>query len=176
LQLDQFRSGPPKEFVEPLAKAEELYGSGDLVGADAALDRLSVRLAEPRWPTLPMPFRTLRVDIPAPQPPHYDPEFTLPPAEKEARRARRFAETQLALARASVEWARGHQLPADDLAQRVAEAEAALSGSGTSGAFWPAVDSVWAGLRERVPMPALPAARPGAPAGAPAADGTAVDP
>ena len=163
LRLDLWKSGAPREFIEPLVKAETLYQAGDIVGAESALDQLSVRLAEPRWPTLPMPFRHLRVEIPQPQPPHYDPEFSLAPAEKEARKARRHAEVQLALAQASVEWARAHATPVDDLAAAVGRAGAALSGTGPGESFWPEVDSVWAGLRDRVPMPTLASARPPAP-------------
>jgi hypothetical protein len=160
LRLDLWKAGPPREFVEPFAKAESLYAAGDLVGAEAALDQLAVRFAEPRWPNLPVPFRSLRVEIAQPQPPHYDPEFTLPAAEKEARRSRRYAEGQLALAKASVEWGRTHAVPCDDLLQAVARAEAALSAPAPAETFWPEVDSIWAGLRDRVPAPTVSAARP----------------
>jgi hypothetical protein len=169
LHLDLWKAGPPREFVEPLAKAEALYHAGDIVGAETALDQLAVRLAEPRWPTLPVPFRSLRVEIPPPQPPHYDPEFSLPPAEKDARKARRHAESQLALAKASVEWARAHAVPSGDLAEGVVRAEAALDGAAPAEAFWPQIDALWASVRERVPMPTLPQGHaPGAPAEAPA--------
>jgi hypothetical protein len=167
LRLDVWKAGPPKEFVEPFTKAEALYASGDIVGAEAALDQLSVRLAEPRWPNLPQPFRTLRVEIVQPQPPHYDPEFPLPPAEKEARKARRYAENQLALARASVDWCRAHSIPSEDLEQAVGRAAAALSAPTPEASFWPDVDAIWAGLRERVPAPTLAAARPAVVAPAP---------
>ena len=156
LRLDIWKGAPSRELVDPLAKAEELYRSGDARGADSALDQLAVRLAEPRWPTIPLPFRHLRVAIPAPQPPHYDPEHAIPPAEREARRVRREAETQLALAKASVDWAAGHSVEAADLRTGVGSAETALGPSGVSEAFWKEIDGVWERIRERVPMPTAP--------------------
>jgi len=160
LHLDLWRGAPSRELVDPLAKAEALYAAGDLPGAEAAADQLSVRFAEPRWPTLPIPFRALRVEIPPPMPPQYDPEFPLPAPEKEARKARRHAETQLALARGSVEWAAAHAIPIDDAPAALARAEAALGPGGAGERFWPEIDAVWASLRVHVPMPTTAAARP----------------
>ncbi len=162
LKLDLWKGAPSKDLLEPYGRAEALFASGDHRGADSALDQLSVRFAEPRWPTMPEPFRRLRVSIPAPMPPHYDPENALPAAEREAKKLRRDAELQLALAKASVEWARAHGMPVDDLEPRVRAAAEALAGAGPSDGFWGEIDPCWTGLRERVPAPTTvpPAARP----------------
>src|SRR5579859_2543952 len=92
LQLDLWKGAPSPELVAPLEHAESNFASGDLVTASGHLDQLAVRFAEPRWPTLPAPFRGLRVHIPAPQPPQWDPEHALPATEKEGRRLQREAE------------------------------------------------------------------------------------
>jgi hypothetical protein len=167
LLLDSWKGAPSPDLMGPLEKAELAYRSGDYDGAVSALDLLSVRFAEPRWPTLPEPFRSLRVPIPAPMPPHWDPEHTLSPAEKEAHRARRVADGQLALATACVAWAAAHQVAADDLDRRVEEAKTLLATEGVSAGFYERIDAVWSAVRERVPMPKTSAAR--APAPAPAA-------
>ncbi|MCI4357613.1 MAG: hypothetical protein L3J95_04505 [Thermoplasmata archaeon] len=172
LQLDLWKGAPARDLVDPFARAESLYETGDFRGSDSALDQLSVRFAEPRWPTLPEPFRGLRVRIPAPMPPHYDPEFTLPPEEKESRRQRREADLQLSLARASVDWAGSHQLVISDLTEPLQRAEAALLASGPSPPFWTDVDLVWSTLRSRVPAPTGPVRA--APAAPPASAAAAV--
>ena len=86
-------------------------------------------------------------------PPHYDPEFTLPAEEKESRRARREAESQLALARASADWAQSHGVAVPELSTWIHSAETALAASDLSEAFWGGVDSVWTTIRSQVPVP-----------------------
>jgi hypothetical protein len=167
LLQDIWKGAPPAEVTAPFEKAEAAFRASDFAGAGAALDLLSIRLAEPRWPTLVEPFRRLRVPIPAPVPPHWDPDHGVPPAEKEARRARRVAEEQLALADASVAWASAHGVRAEDLAAMVGAARTALAGPGVPAEFYPAVDRIWGGLRERLPSPkgaakVVPAATDGA--------------
>jgi hypothetical protein len=171
LRLDQWKGAPHTDLFAPFERAERAYDSGDFVGADSALDQLAVRFAEPRWPTLPVPFRELRATIVQPQPPNWDPESKLEPAERDARRARRAAETQLKLARASVEWARAHAVEVNDLEPNLAAAEAALAANGADPAFWEPIDATWTALRARVPAPTAPAARRAAPS-EPAAEST----
>jgi hypothetical protein len=151
LRLPLWRGAPSSELVDPYLDAEARFGRGDLAGADGALDRLSIRFAEPRWPSLPAPFKELRVPIPNPQPPHWDPDHGLPAAEKEARRMQRYAATQLALARASVEEEAARGTAVDDLRPLVEAA--ALEAPGAGPAFWKGIDQVWSALRERVPVP-----------------------
>ncbi len=153
LSLDLWRGAPSPELVKPLENAETAYAAGDLPHAESSLDQLAVRFAEPRWPTLPEPFRRLRQDIPAPMPPHWDPEHQLSGAEKEGRKIHRWAELQLALAGASVDWAKAHGTPADDLGPALEEARRRFAAEGGSAAYWTEVDRIWRGLRERVPMP-----------------------
>lgn len=165
LHLDLWKGAPSKELVQPLVSAEKAYESGDLPHAEGALDQLAVRFAEPRWPTLPEPFRGLRQSIPPPVPPHWDPEHALPAPERDARKLHRFAELQLKLAEASVAWAAAHGQAVDDLRPHVAGALARFPTEGGSAAFWADIDAVWKGLRARVPMPSsTPPARPAAPA------------
>lgn len=158
LRLPIWRGAPAREVVEPLTGAEEHLARGDLVGAEHQLDQLAIRFAEPRWPSLPEPFRPLRVPIPSPQPPHWDPENALAPAEREAHRRVRYAHQQLALARASIEAesARGTEL--SDLAPALAAATAAAAGSDFGPAFWGPIDQIWRTIRTRVPLPGGPAA------------------
>src|SRR5690242_20638449 len=104
LRLDVWRNAPSPELLKPFSAAESAYASGDLPGAENALDQLAVRFADPRWPTMPEPFRRLRVAIPAPQPPAWDPEFTLAADEKDRRKAHRGVEGQVALAEGVVQW------------------------------------------------------------------------
>ena len=153
LLQDAWKGAPPPEILAPFEKAEAAFLASDFATAGSALDLLSIRFAEPRWPTLADPFRRLRVPIPAPVPPHWDPDHGLSPAEKETRRARRAAEDQLALADASVGWAAQHGASVDDLATLVATAKTALSGPGVPAEFYPAVDRVWGDLRGRLPAP-----------------------
>ena len=156
LHLDLWKGAPSKELVLPLESAESAFASGDLPHAEGALDQLAVRFAEPRWPTLPEPFRGLRQEIPAPTPPHWDPEHSLTPAEREGRKLHRFAELQLKLADASLAWAGNHGFAVDDLAAPLATAKARFPQEGGSAAYWAEIDRIWEGLRSRVPMPKPP--------------------
>ena len=153
LRLDLWKGAPPSDLLLPLEKAEATFALGDYAGATNALDLLSVRFAEPRWPTLPEPFRQLRVSIPAPMPPSWDPEHAMSPAERAARRARRSADEQVELARASVAWAAAAHLETGDLAVVLDEAAALLASDGASGPFYERIDRIWTALRERVPRP-----------------------
>ena len=172
LPLDLWKGAPSSELLDPLEKAERLLAAGDAAGALGALDQLSIRFHEPRWPSLPKPFRDLRVAIPFPQPPQWDPENALPPAEKEARRQRRDAELQGDLVEASVAFAQRRGIAVDDLTAGVAAAKTALASPGVPPEFWTAVDAIWAALRERVPAPRAAARAPARPAGAPAPEPT----
>ncbi|HEV2230751.1 MAG TPA: hypothetical protein VGS18_00995, partial [Thermoplasmata archaeon] len=140
LSLDLWKAGPSRDLLDPFDRAESLFDAKDYRGADSALDQLSVRFAEPRWPTLPEPFRGLRVQIPQPQPPHYDPEFALPAEEKEARRLRREAEHQLGLLKASLAWASAHGVDGTGLPEELEAADAAYRSEGAGAGFWDPVD------------------------------------
>lgn len=168
LLLDAWKGAPGADLLTPFDRAEAAFAAGDFANASTALDLLSIRFAEPRWPTLPEPFRGLRVPIPAPVPPHWDPEHGLPAPEKDARRARRVAEEQLALASASAAWMAAHQIDAADLAPRLEEAKAVLATEGVVPAFYERIDTVWDGVRTRVPRPKGPAGK-AAPVAEPAA-------
>jgi hypothetical protein len=170
LLLDPWKGAPNADLLTPFDKAEAAFAAGDFPNAVSALDMLSVRFAEPRWPTLPEPFRRLRVPIPAPMPPHWNPEHNLPAEEKEARRARRSADDQLALADASVAWMAAHQLETADLAPRLEEARAVLGTEGIVPAFYERVDAVWEAVRARVPRPKSGTGRPAPAAPAEAAE------
>jgi hypothetical protein len=170
LLLDLWKAGPAPELTGPFEKAEAAYRAGDFGGAISALDLLSIRFTEPRWPSLPAPFRDLRVAIPAPMPPHYNPEHALPPAEKEAVRARRAAELQLALVEGCVAWAGAHSLPADDLAALATEAKTALAAGGAPPEFYVPIDALWTALAGRLPRPKRPGGTAAAAAPEPAAE------
>lgn len=163
LLLDLWKGAPSPELLVPFEKAEAAYAAGDLENAASALDLLCVRFTEPRWPTLPEPFRQLRVPIPAPTPPHWDPEHGLPSGEREARRTHRTAEEQLALAEGSVAWAGAHGVDTSDLSVRLAEARTVLSGEGVSAAFYDRIDGIWKAIRERTPFPRSGTPRPAEP-------------
>jgi len=166
LLLDAWKGAPPPEIVTPFDRADAAFRASDFATATTALAQLSIRFAEPRWPTLPEPFRRLRVPIPAPTPPHWDPDHGVPPDEKEARRARRTAEDQLVLADGCVAWASAHGVNVDGLAAEVGSARAALAGPGVPPEFYASVDRLWRELEGRLPPPKR-AGRPGAaPAGA----------
>lgn len=172
LLLDIWKGAPSAELLGPFDKAEAAFSAGDFALALNSVDLLSVRFAEPRWPSLPEPFRSLRVPIPAPMPPHWDPDHALAPAEREAKRARRAADEQLALAAGTIAWASAHGVPVDDVAPAVEEARAILATEGVGAGFYERIDRVWAAVRERAPRPKLAAARP-APTAAPAEAGEA---
>ncbi|MHB8351315.1 MAG: hypothetical protein ACYDFT_01270 [Thermoplasmata archaeon] len=160
LRLPSWRGTPSAELTGPLAEAERLFTAGDLAGAEGALDRLSVRFAEPRWPSLPEPFRGLRVSIPAPQPPQWDPDHALPPEAKEERRWQKYASQQLLLARGSLELEASLGTDVADL-KPLLEAATAAHGAGELGdPFWSPLDRIWTSLRERVPPPGAPAPPP----------------
>ena len=160
LLLDVWKGAPSPELLVPFEKAEAAFASGDFENAASALDLLSVRFTEPRWPTLPEPFRRLRVPIPAPTPPNWDPEHGLPGTERDARRSRRAAEDQVALAEASVAWGAGHGVHVADLSAPLEEARTLLSTEGVSPSFYARIDGIWSALRERSPFPRSGAARP----------------
>ncbi|HEV8049917.1 MAG TPA: hypothetical protein VGP88_04935 [Thermoplasmata archaeon] len=172
LNLEMWKGAPSPELVDPLTRAEAAYTSGDLVNAEQALDHLSVRFAEPRWPTMPAPFRDLRVAIPAPMPPQWDADFAVDAAEKERRKVRRSAELQLALAKATAAYAAKRGIPADDLASEATEADAEFARAGASEAFWTHIDTLWTAARTRFPLPARGPGR-AAPVAPPADDATA---
>jgi hypothetical protein len=164
LRLDLWKGAPNPELMAPFEKAELAYESGDFAACTTALDLLSVRLAEPRWPTLPEPFRRLRVPIPAPMPPHWDPEHALPATEREARRARRTADDQFALATGCLSWAATHGVTTQDLTPKLDEAKTLLETEGVSSAYYERIDAVWDALRDRVPVPKDSAGRLAPPA------------
>lgn len=160
LLLDPWKGAPNADLMGPFDKAEGAFEAGDFPNALSALDLLSVRFAEPRWPTLPEPFGFLRVPIPAPMPPAWNPDNALPPAERELRRARRQADEQLALAAGSVAWAQSHQIEATDLQRLVEAARTVLGSDGLTPVFYERIDSVWEGIRARVPRPTSSRTRP----------------
>jgi hypothetical protein len=168
LRLPIWRGAPSEELLAPFREAEAKFASGDAGAAESALDRLAVRFAEPRWPSLPEPFRSLRVPIPAPQPPHWDPDHALAPAEREARRFARYAAAQLGLARAAVAAEGALAGAGEELRRALADAEARHAAAGPSAEFWESIDRLWRGVRERVP---LPVGRTTAPPAAPPAEG-----
>ena len=166
LRLDLWKGAPSAELVTPLERAEASFASGDLLTSLGHTDQLAIRFAEPRWPTLPVPFKGLRQGIPAPQPPQWDPEFTLTPPEKELRRLRREAELYVDLAAATISWGASHSVDLSDLVAPLEQTRALLAATGPDDAFWAESDLFWQAVRARVPMPKGPAGRP-APAAAP---------
>lgn len=160
VHLDLWKGAPPADILTPLTRAETAFAASDWNAAASALDQLSVRFAEPRWPTMPVPFRDLRVAIPAPVPPQWNPDHALDPAARQDKQQRRFAELQFALADASVGWMAGHGVATDDLAPLVTQAKAALATGGAPPEFWDAIDRIWGAVRARVPMPTAGRAPP----------------
>jgi hypothetical protein len=153
LLLDMWKGAPNADLTGPFEKAEAEFARGDFAAALTSLDRLSVRFAEPRWPILPEPFRSLRVFIFAPMPPHWNPDHALAASEKDAKKARATAEEQLALARGSLEWASAHGVDTADLAPRLESAASHLSDPEGFAAFYEPIDSIWIGLHGRLPTP-----------------------
>jgi hypothetical protein len=153
LHLDVWKSAPSSELVVLLERAESNLASGDFVTAQNNVDQLAIRFAEPRWPTMPIPFKSLRVEIPPPTPPHWNPEHALAPADKELKRLAREGETHVALARATIAWAPKHQIELADVAPTVERAQATLAAGGPTEPFWVDIDAFWQTVRDRVPMP-----------------------
>lgn len=166
LLLDIWKGAPNPDLTVPYEKAETAFAGGDFAGALSALDVLSVRFAEPRWTTLPEPFRLLRVPIIAPVPPHWDPDHALAAPEKEAKKSRTTAEEQLLLARGSVAWAAAHGAETADLAPRLEVAAARLADPADRPAFYEEIDAIWTGLHGRLPAPKGGGARAAPPAAA----------
>jgi hypothetical protein len=166
LLLDQWKGAPNADLTTPFEKAEAAYAAADYANAMSAVELLSVRFAEPRWPSLPDPWRLLRVPIPAPMPPSWNPDNALPPAEKEAKRAHRFGEEQMALAAGCIAWAGAHQLEVADLTPRLEEARSIFATEGPSSGFYERIDAVWEAIRARAPLPKSSAPRPPAAAAA----------
>ena len=164
LLLDLWKGAPSPELTGPFEKAEAAFAAGDFPGALNQLDLLSVRFAEPRWPSLPEPFKLLRVPIPAPMPPHWDPDHALPAPEKEAKRARRAADEQLALARGTVAWGATHHVDLADASPGLEEARAILEAEGVGPGVYERIDRVWEAVRARAPMPKSAPIRAAAPA------------
>jgi|HubBroStandDraft_1064217.scaffolds.fasta_scaffold50864_2 hypothetical protein len=153
LRLDQWKGAPNADLLTPFEKAEAAYLAGDYTAALQALDQLSIRFAEPRWPTLPEPFRRLRVAIPPPMPPHWDPEHGMAVPEKESRKARRVADDQLALARATVAWATAHGTDLSAFSPRVEESAVILESEGLVPGFYERLDALWLAVRDQVAPP-----------------------
>jgi hypothetical protein len=164
LRLDGWKGAPHPDLLTPFDKAEAAYEAGDFANAQSAVELLAVRFAEPRWPSLPEPFKLLRVAIPAPMPPAWNPEHALSPPEREALRARRDADGQLALAAGSVAWAEAHGISVDDLRPPLEEARLLLATEGLTPAFYERIDPLWEQIRVRVPRPQGAKGRPTAPA------------
>jgi hypothetical protein len=154
LRLEIWRGSPPRELLTPFGQAEAAFGREEYEAANTFLDQLATRLAEPRWPTLPEPFRSLRVNVVRPQPPHWDPDHGAPPEERDARRARRYAEAQVQLARATYATELALGTPVPELAELLSGAETRLAAQAPDAEFWESVDRIWSTLREKVPVPA----------------------
>ncbi len=168
LLLETWKGGVPPEVAGPFEKAEAAYRAGDYATATSALDQLSIRFAEPRWPSLPEPFQRLRVPIPAPIPPHWDPDHGLPAAEKEERQARRRAEAQLALVEASLRWAGDHGISVDGAEPALTHGRSVLGSDSALAEFYAAIDPLWRQLDPKLP----PLRRGGPRAGALPAEGS----
>ncbi|HLM91042.1 MAG TPA: hypothetical protein VK424_03190 [Thermoplasmata archaeon] len=173
LLLDLWKGAPSVDLLTPYDKAEAAYAQADYATALQALDQLSIRFHEPRWPSLPEPFRLLRVSIPPPQPPSWNPENALPPADREALRARRFADDQVLLARGCIAWAAAHGVAATEWTPKVEEAAKILKSEGLVPGFYERIDPIWEALRDQLPHPKAGATRPSPPAAAPADAGEA---
>jgi len=160
LRLPIWRGAPNADLVKPLERVAVSLAAGEFPEAERALDQFSVRLAEPRWPTIPEPWTRLRVAIPAPQPPHWDPDFQLSAGDREAKKTKEWAATQLVLARAALEAAPTLGIDLGDVQSCVAEAQETFDREGATPVFWGPVDRFWEAVESRVALPAAPAARP----------------
>lgn len=174
LLLDTWKQSVPADVHAPYARAEAAYAAREYSAADNHLDQLAVRLAEPRWPTLPEPFRGLRVAIPRPEPPHWDPDHALPAPEKEGKRLRQHADQQVALATATLGWMGAHAIAVDDLSAALGRATEILARDGPSDGFWLEIDRLWSDAHSRLPEPKVAGGRPAAPSAA--ADPTGAEP
>jgi hypothetical protein len=161
LTLPIWKGAPSTDLLDPLVEAEKLYTSGDLGGAESALDRLAIRFHEPRWPSLPEPFRSLRVSIPFPQPPQWDPDHGATPAEKEGRRMKKYSESQLALAKGCLALvAAKDPNSVGELTSVLGRAERAFAAGDLGPLFWEPIDEIWLGLKDLVPVPTGPTRKP----------------
>jgi hypothetical protein len=163
LRLPIWRGAPNADLVKPLERVAATLAAGEYPDAEKALDQFCVRLAEPRWPTIPEPWIRMRVPIPAPQPPHWDPDFRLSPPDREAKKNREWAQTQLLLAQGALEIAPSLSVDLTDVQPSVADARAVFDREGVTDAFWAPIDRLWEAVESRVPLPA-PAARSAPPA------------
>ena len=164
LRLAIWRGAPNVDLVKPLERAATMLAAGEFPDAEKALDQFSVRLAEPRWPTIPEPWVRIRVPIPAPQPPHWDPDFKLAPADREAKRNREWAQTQLLLAKGALDLAPSLPLDLTDVHSCVAEAQAIFDREGATAEFWAPLDRLWDAVQSRVPLPTPAVVRTAPPA------------
>jgi hypothetical protein len=169
LLLDQWKGAPHADLLGPFERAEHAFSAGDYSACTTALDQLSVRFAEPRWVTLPEPFRRLRVPIPAPVPPHWDPDHGLAAPERDARKMRRTADDQVALVAGSLAWGSTHGVSVGDLSPKLEEAKALLGTEGISTGFYERIDTIWTAVRERFPLPKAASARTAPPSASAAA-------
>ncbi len=164
LRLPIWRGAPHSDLVKPLERVAATLAAGEFPDAEKALDQFSVRLAEPRWPTIPEPWVRLRVPIPAPQPPHWDPDFKLAPSDRETKKNREWARTQLLLAKGALELAPSLHVDLTDVQSTVAEAQAVFDRDGPRAEFWTPIDRLWEAVESRVALPAPAAARATPPA------------
>jgi hypothetical protein len=152
------------DLVRPLERVAATLAAGEYPDAEKALDQFSVRLAEPRWPTIPEPWARLRVPIPAPQPPHWDPDFQLAPADREAKKNREWSRTQLLLANGALELAPSLHVDLTDVQSGVAEAQVIFDREGPTPDFWTSLDRLWEAVENRVPLPTPAPSRTAPPA------------
>jgi hypothetical protein len=164
LRLPIWRGAPNADLIRPLERVASTLAAGEFPDAEKALDQFSVRLAEPRWPTIPEPWVRLRVPIPAPQPPHWDPDFKLSPTDREAKKNREWAQTQLLLAKGALELAPSLNVDLSDVHSVVTDAQAIFDREGASPEFWTTLDRLWEAVEGRVPLPSPAAARAAPPA------------
>lgn len=164
LRLPIWRGAPHTDLVKPLERVATMLEAGEFPDAEKALDQFSVRLAEPRWPTIPEPWARLRVSIPAPQPPHWDPDHKLSPADRETKKNQEWARTQLLLAKGALELAPSLPLDLTDVQSAVSEAQAIFDREGPSAEFWMPIDRFWEAVQSRVALPAPASTRAAPPA------------
>ncbi len=164
LLQESWKGSTPPELLGPFEKAEAAFRAGDFAGASGALDLLAIRFAEPRWPSLAEPYRRLRVAIPAPVPPHWDPDHALPADERDRRRSRRALEDQVELAAGCVAWAQAHGIDPDGLPAEVERSRAALAAGVPLPDAAAGIDAVWERLGPKLPRPKAAASRAPPPA------------